>query len=62
MAKFRVTCPHCGTGVITETPRSLVWELCPGCRHYVWDLSDALMAEVLPAKAATSEAIIATNQ
>jgi len=48
--KFRLTCPNCGSSVITDSPRTLVWELCPSCLHYVWDLSDALMAEAVPAK------------
>ncbi len=62
MTKFRVTCPNCGAGVITETPKALVWELCPGCREYVWDLSDALMAEALPAKYTKSELLLMTSQ
>jgi hypothetical protein len=62
MTKFRVICPNCGIGVVTETPKALVWELCPGCRHYVWDLSDALMAEIVPTKSKKSESLITSNQ
>ncbi|HTG00428.1 MAG TPA: hypothetical protein VK654_07540 [Nitrospirota bacterium] len=62
VTKFRVVCPNCGASVITESPRSLVWELCPECRRYVWDLSDALMAEALPAIPVSSADLLSTNQ
>ena len=51
MPKFKVICPKCGAAVITTAPHALVWELCPGCKLYVWDLSDAMMAEALLQKA-----------
>jgi len=47
MIKFKVICPNCGASVITPEPKALVWELCPGCMVYVWDIYDAMMAETV---------------
>jgi Zn-finger nucleic acid-binding protein len=47
MIKFKVICPICGAGVITAEPKALVWEFCPGCMLYVWDIYDAMMAETV---------------
>jgi Zn-finger nucleic acid-binding protein len=48
MRKFRLICPDCSAAIITSSPRSLVWELCPSCWKHVWDGCDALMADVVP--------------
>ena len=48
MVKFKMCCPKCGAMIITETPQVVIWELCPGCSAHIWDLTDALMAEVVP--------------
>ncbi len=45
MIRFKMTCPDCGAVIITRSPHTTVWELCPSCRHHVWDIYDALMAE-----------------
>jgi hypothetical protein len=55
---FKVTCPQCGTSVITESPAELVWELCPGCWRYVWDISDAMMAEAMQSKVPDAQAVV----
>lgn len=47
MRKFKMFCPDCGAVIITIAPQSLVSELCPGCRLHIWDMSDALMADVV---------------
>jgi Zn-finger nucleic acid-binding protein len=46
MIHFKITCPECGAVMITATPDAAILELCPLCRHHVWDKYDALMAEV----------------
>jgi len=46
MVKFRIMCPDCGSAVLTASPDAVVWEVCPGCRRHVWDVEDALMADV----------------
>ena len=46
MIKFKIVCPDCGATVITATPDAAIWELCPKCGKHVWDMYDALMAEV----------------
>jgi len=48
MVKFRLICPDCNASIITSSPGSLVWELCPSCRNHVWDGYDALMADAMP--------------
>lgn len=48
MRKFKLICPDCNASIITSSPGSLVWELCPACRKHVWDGYDALMADVMP--------------
>jgi hypothetical protein len=45
MTRFRMICPDCGAVVLSTSPRALVWELCPGCRHHVWDADDVMMAD-----------------
>lgn len=50
MAKFKITCPDCGTVVLTTSPLGVIWELCPGCRHHIWDIYDLMMAEREPAR------------
>lgn len=47
MAKFKLICPDCGATVVTASPEAVIWELCPGCNHHLWDGFDALMAEVV---------------
>ncbi len=46
MVKFRVICPECWASVVTTQPEELMWELCPMCRHHVWDGYDARMADI----------------
>lgn len=46
MVKFRVICPECWAAVVTSHPRELMWELCPQCRHHVWDGYDTMMADI----------------
>lgn len=43
---YKLICPHCSAAVITANPEMLIWELCPSCRRYVWDMNDVLMADV----------------
>jgi hypothetical protein len=50
MIKFKVICPECGAWILTEAPKTLIWELCPGCKHYIMDIYDVMMAEVMPMK------------
>ncbi len=45
--KFKMTCPNCNSVIVTACPAAAVWELCPDCRRHVWDVYDAMMAEVL---------------
>ncbi len=45
MTRFRIICPECGAVVITPNRLAAVLEVCPSCRHHVWDLYDALMAD-----------------
>jgi hypothetical protein len=44
--KFRLICPDCGASVITPFPQAVVLECCYGCSCHIWDLNDALMAEI----------------
>jgi hypothetical protein len=44
--KFKLQCPDCGAVVITPFPQAVVLEHCPGCSCHIWDLNDALMAEL----------------
>lgn len=46
MSKFKITCPECGAEMVTIWPQTVIWELCPSCRHHVWDGYDAMMADV----------------
>ncbi len=46
MVEFKIICPDCGAAVMTASPKSVVWEFCPGSLHHVWDVYDALMADV----------------
>jgi len=45
MTKYRLICPECSAVVMTACAEAAVWELCPACRHYRWDLYDARMAD-----------------
>ena len=60
MTKFKVICPECGAWILTEAPKTLIWELCPGCKHYVLDIYDVMMAEVLLLKRSSAAALHAT--
>ena len=55
MSKFRLICPDCGAIVLTANPEALVWELCPACRHHMWDIYDARMADKVSHESAVSE-------
>jgi Zn-finger nucleic acid-binding protein len=46
MVKFRLICPVCDAVIITSSPEALVWEQCPACRKHIWDVYDAMMADV----------------
>jgi DNA-directed RNA polymerase subunit M/transcription elongation factor TFIIS len=48
MAKYIITCPECGAAMITESPSTTIWEICPHCRHHVMDGYDVLMAQAVP--------------
>lgn len=50
VTRFRIICPECGATLITQSPEGAIWETCPQCRRHVWDLYDALMADVVPAE------------
>jgi Zn-finger nucleic acid-binding protein len=50
MNKFRITCPECGAEIVAVWPQTVIWELCPSCRHHVWDGYDAMMADVVLAR------------
>jgi hypothetical protein len=43
--KFKLICPDCNAVIVTESPEMMIWELCPACKHYVWDMNDVLMAD-----------------
>ncbi len=45
MTRYRIICPDCGATIITATRLSAVLELCPACKHHVWDVIDALLAD-----------------
>lgn len=60
MIKFRLFCPECDAVIITSSPEALVWELCPSCRKHIWDMYDALMAEVATEKNVDSERMSAS--
>ncbi len=46
MIRYRMICPDCGAVVTTATRLTAVLEVCPSCRHHVWDVYDALLADV----------------
>ena len=46
MTRYRIICPDCGAIIITATRLSAVLEECPKCRHHIWDLYDALLADL----------------
>lgn len=50
MLKFKMNCPDCNAVIITSSPEALVWERCPSCRKHIWDMYDAIMADVSPMK------------
>jgi len=60
MIKFRLICPVCDAVIITSSPESMAWELCPGCRNHIWDGYDALMADVVTEKHGDSKRMNAT--
>jgi hypothetical protein len=41
--------------VITPNPDAIVWELCPACKHHMWDVNDARMADRVTNEAAREE-------
>ena len=50
MTKFKLICSDCNAVIITSSPEAMVWELCPGCHKHIWDMYDALMADVATEK------------
>ncbi len=46
MTRFRIICPECGAILIATSPLAPVFEACPKCRHHVWDVYDALLADL----------------
>ncbi len=46
MTRFRIICPDCGAIVITKTRLSALLECCPKCRQHIWDMYDALLADI----------------
>lgn len=46
MVNFKMVCPNCGAVIKTASPDAVIWEFCPGCRHHIWDMYDAMMADV----------------
>lgn len=51
MLKYKITCPECEAALIIASPEAAIWERCPSCRLHVWDMDDALMADVIPDEA-----------
>ncbi len=47
MTRFRIICPECSAVVITPNRLAAVLEVCPSCKRHVWDLYDALMADLV---------------
>jgi Zn-finger nucleic acid-binding protein len=47
MSQYRLICPDCSAVIVTACPEAMVWELCPACRKYRWDLYDAKMADLI---------------
>lgn len=47
MTRYRIICPDCGVAFITAHRLSAVWEVCPACRHHMWDLYDVLLADLI---------------
>ncbi len=45
MTRYRIICPDCGAIVLTETRLSALLENCPKCKHHIWDMYDALLAD-----------------
>lgn len=46
MTRFRIICPDCGAIIITATRLSAVLEVCPKCKKHIWDVYDALLADL----------------
>jgi hypothetical protein len=46
MTRYRIICPDCGASVITATRLSALLECCPKCKHHIWDMYDALLADL----------------
>lgn len=44
--RYRIICPDCGAIVITKTRLSVLLEDCPKCKHHIWDIYDALLADL----------------
>jgi len=61
MMKYKIICPKCGAWIVTEEPKSLIWERCPGCRQHDLDIYDVMMAEVLPTKPSAARATVSAN-
>ena len=55
MQKYRLICPECSAIIVTASPDSLVWELCPACRRHMWDVYDARMADKVVHEARADE-------
>ncbi len=47
MTKFKIICPDCSAVIVTAYPESMIWELCPHCRHHIIDNFDALMSHAV---------------
>ena len=45
MKLYRIICPDCGETIVTTTRLAAILEDCPKCKHHVWDLYDALLAD-----------------
>ena len=56
-AKYRMICPECGAAVLTGYPEAVVWEVCPVCRHHIWDVYDARMADKVSQEAGFHERV-----
>jgi Zn-finger nucleic acid-binding protein len=46
MTRYRIICPVCGAIVITATRLSALLEECPKCQRHIWDMYDALLADL----------------
>ncbi len=47
MVRFKMICPDCGAAVMTTAPEAVVWERCQSCGLHIWDMYDALLADVV---------------